>query len=238
MHVLALDTTTRAGSAAIVDGTRVLVEAPGDETRSHAERLPAALLDCLARAGLTTGDVDCFAVASGPGSFTGLRIGIATIQGLAFVHHKPVVAVSALRALAQTAADGLPAGSRIGVWMDAHRRDVFSALFQVEQTAPDGLAVLSEVEAALVGAPREAIARWAAAGRTPGVLCGDGAVMYEPLVPAGVRVASLVPLAGVIGRLAAAEAEAGRTLSPAAVQPLYVRRPDAEIAREAARSPR
>ncbi len=101
MRVLALDTTTRAGSVALVDDERVVDERSGDAPRPHAERLPGEIIALLAAHGVAVADVDLFAVASGPGSFTGLRIGIATIQGLAFVRQRPVVAVSALEALAQ-----------------------------------------------------------------------------------------------------------------------------------------
>src|SRR5262245_2462620 len=128
MHVLALDTTTRAGSVAIVVDDRVLIEEMGDPSKSHAERLPEDVLRALAASGLSTAAIDVFAVASGPGSFTGLRIGIATIQGLALVHGKRVVPVSALRALAEIGAAQLAEGAIVGAWMDAYRRDVFSAL--------------------------------------------------------------------------------------------------------------
>src|SRR4051795_9096275 len=131
MRVLALDTTTRAGSVAIVDDGRVLIEREGDPTRTHAQRLPAELLEALAAINATTADIDLFAVASGPGSFTGLRIGIATIQGLAFVHRRRIAAVSALEALAHMGSAGLNAGALVGAWMDAQRRDVFSALYRV-----------------------------------------------------------------------------------------------------------
>ena len=100
MRVLALDTTTAAGSVAIVDDERVLIEEVGDPTRSHAERLPTTFSARSSAAGLTLADIDVFAIAAGPGTFTGLRIGIATIQGLAFVSGKRVVPVSALMALA------------------------------------------------------------------------------------------------------------------------------------------
>src|SRR5438046_705271 len=91
VRVLALDTTTRAGSVALVEDGRVLDERAGDATRTHAERLPAELLARLDAGDLTLADVDLFAVASGPGSFTGLRIGIATMQGLAFVGGRRIV---------------------------------------------------------------------------------------------------------------------------------------------------
>ena len=103
MRVLALDTTTASGSVAIVDDTGVLVEAIGDPARSHAERLPGDILQAIDRAGIGMADIDLFGVAAGPGTFTGLRIGIAIIQGLAFVSGKRIVPVSALRALAAAA---------------------------------------------------------------------------------------------------------------------------------------
>ena len=131
MRVLALDTTTRAGSVAIVDDGRVVDERGGDASRTHAERLPGEIL-ALADANQTPlASVDLFAVASGPGSFTGLRIGIATLQGIAFVQGRKMVGVPALEALAQHASSDLPAGARVAAWMDAHRRDVFAALYRV-----------------------------------------------------------------------------------------------------------
>src|SRR5258706_10996707 len=101
MKVLALDTTTRAGSVALVDDDRIVEERGGDGARTHAERLPAEITAVADANQLALSDVDLYAVASGPGSFTGLRIGIATIQGLAFVYGRRVVALPALEALAQ-----------------------------------------------------------------------------------------------------------------------------------------
>src|SRR5262245_60150138 len=130
MRVLALDTTTRAGSVAILDDSRELVVTGGSDERSHAERLPGDIMRAHADVHLRSADIDVWAVASGPGSFTGLRIGIAAIQGFAVTHRKPVVPVSALLALAELARRSLPAGAVIGAWMDAHRGDVFSALYR------------------------------------------------------------------------------------------------------------
>src|ERR1700675_4177840 len=99
MRVLALDTTTRAGSAALVDDDCIVEERSGDASRTHAQRLPGELVALLDANGLAWADVDLFAVGSGPGSFTGLRIGIATVQGLAFVRGRRIVGVPALEAL-------------------------------------------------------------------------------------------------------------------------------------------
>jgi tRNA threonylcarbamoyladenosine biosynthesis protein TsaB len=238
MRVLALDTTTRAGSVAVADGGRLVVERAGDPSRTHAVRLPGEILDALEQAGLASGDIDLFAVAAGPGSFTGLRIGIATIQGFAFVHRKPVAPISALRALGEVAAAQAIPGARIAAWMDAHRRDVFSALYQVsapdeDRAAGDATANLLELEAPSVGTPSGTLARWTRLGLLPAAVAGDGAELYRDLLP-GVPVIAPPPLAGVIARLASVAAAAGHTVGPDAAQPLYVRRPDAEIARDAA----
>src|SRR5438093_568454 len=111
MRVLALDTTTRAGSVALVEDDQILGVSDGDATRTHAERLPGEILAMADRHHVAMSEVDVFAVASGPGSFTGLRIGIATIQGLALATRRPVVAVSALDALAHGPSIDLVVGS-------------------------------------------------------------------------------------------------------------------------------
>jgi len=241
MRVLALDTTTREGSTAFVEDDRVVDERRGDGSRTHAERLPLELADLLAAHGVAWADIDLFAVASGPGSFTGLRIGIATIQGLAFVNRRRVVAVTALDALAHVASADRAAGTMVAGWMDAHRHDVFTALYRVTDAPPFTLERLAAVEAPSVGDPVETLTRWSAYLDRASVFIGDGAVKYRGEIArgaAGAEVSALPPLAGAIGRIALARAARGDTVDPAGIQPLYVRRPDAEIDREKKRSAR
>src|SRR5437763_938177 len=114
MRVLALDTTTRAGSVGVTDGDRIIGERRGDPRRPHAERLPSDLLRLLDELAVALESIDLFAVAAGPGSFTGLRIGIATIQGLAVVERKPVVAVSALEAIGHIISRDAAPGDLLG----------------------------------------------------------------------------------------------------------------------------
>lgn len=231
MRVLALDTTTRGGSVALVEDDRVVVERGGDPARTHAERLPGEVLTVLQEAGTGLAAVDVFAIAAGPGSFTGLRIGIATIQGLAVVQRRPVVAVSALEALAHAGSGSLAAGLRVAAWMDAHRREVFNALYQVAAAPLFSRARLIEIDPAAVGDPASTLRRWDR-GLPVDVFIGDGAAAYSSLIgERGRRVAAPL-LAGTIGLIAVDRARAGETIDPAAVQPLYVRRPDAEIDRE------
>jgi len=234
MRVLALDTTTRAGSAALVAGDGVVDERSGDGARTHALRLPGEIMALAEANQWPLSGIDLYAVASGPGSFTGLRIGIATIQGLAFVHGRRVVGVPALEALAHAGSHGLPAGALIAAWMDAHRRDVFAALYQATDAPPFSRARLTEVDGPTVGSPASTLARWRGlATGLPAVFVGDGATLYAADIARETPAARAQPpplLAGVIGRLAVARAS--ESLDPAAVRPLYVRRPDAEIARD------
>ncbi|MEZ5418660.1 MAG: tRNA (adenosine(37)-N6)-threonylcarbamoyltransferase complex dimerization subunit type 1 TsaB [Vicinamibacterales bacterium] len=95
-----LDTTTRDGSVALIRNDDVVVERPGDPAWTHAERLPADLRAVLAEAGLALSEVDLVAVATGPGAFTGLRIGLAAAQGLALALDRPAAGVPTLGALA------------------------------------------------------------------------------------------------------------------------------------------
>src|SRR5215470_2346406 len=149
MRVMALDTTSRAGSVALVDDGRIVDERAGDASRTHGERLPGEL-EAL---GVEWSTVDVFAVCAGPGSFTGLRIGIATIQGLALVAGRPVVGVSALEAVAQLASRDLAEGDTIGVWIDAQRGEVFSALYRVANGTMFTPERLLELETPAVAAP-------------------------------------------------------------------------------------
>ncbi len=119
--------------------------------------------------------------------------------------------------------------------MDAHRRDVFSALYRTADRPafdPDGLI---EIEGGAVGDPAATLRRWESAGAAPDVLVGDGAIVFAASVPAQISTLGQVPLAAVDrADRDGSCALRGDTVDPAGVQPLYIRRPDAEIARDAA----
>lgn len=233
MLVLALDTTTRGGSCAVVRDGEVVHERGGDPERPHDARLPGDLMTLLDEAALRLDDIDVHAVATGPGSFTGLRIGIATMQGLAFAGERPLIGVSAFDALAHHAA-AAAGGGRIATWIDAWRGDVYAALYD------NGV----EVARPIVRAPSAVLDDLLAAAHDPAdvphtLFIGDAAEMYRDLIldALGERATIADPsaplLAGTLGRLAAARARAGERPPPHAIRPLYVRRPDAELARDA-----
>jgi tRNA threonylcarbamoyladenosine biosynthesis protein TsaB len=205
----------------------------------HARRLPGEILDLLQSCGVSLADVSLYAVASGPGAFTGLRIGIATIQGLAFARARPAVGISALDALAHAVgADAAAAGVPfVGGWMDAARREVFAALFSLAQGGEP-----RAVDEPAVGSAESILTRWSAVlGSRHVLFAGDGATRYRAAIesalgPRATVLAHVPRLAGVIAQLGEAAAARGAAGPPHAIRPLYVRRPDAELARERARS--
>lgn len=222
MVILALDTSTRTGSCAVVRDGRVLAETAGDAVRSHGERLPAEVGAALDAAGVALSDVDLFAVAVGPGSFTGLRVGIATMQGLAMASARPLIGVSVLDALARIAASP---GVRVATWVDAWRGEVYASLYDGGSAAEP-----------IVDRPERLLS---ALHPLPVVFIGDGAAVHRERIlrdtgPWG-RIAPVVEplLAGTIGQMAAARAAEGLAPGPDEIRPLYVRRPDAELARDA-----
>ncbi|MDR1989312.1 MAG: tRNA (adenosine(37)-N6)-threonylcarbamoyltransferase complex dimerization subunit type 1 TsaB [Acidobacteriaceae bacterium] len=232
MRVLALDTTTRDGSVGIVDDGRVLALRSGPSSRSHAERLPGDLMDVLADAGMTPRDIDLFSVASGPGSFTGVRIGLAAIQGMAMVTGKKVVAVSALDALAMAAAERLTAPARVAAWMDALRQEVFSAVYDICPPMDWTNVDVAALDAPQVDRPLAIVEQWQRNGCAPALVIGDGAVRYAALLADVASVEPPPPLAPFLARLAAARVE--YATPPSGIEPLYVRRTDVELARDRA----
>jgi tRNA threonylcarbamoyladenosine biosynthesis protein TsaB len=236
MVTLALDTTTRAGSVAVLRGEVLLSVVHGDAARTHGERLPGELDRALAAAGIRPTDLELLAVASGPGAFTGLRIGLAVIQGMAMVRGIPTVGVSALDALAEAARESTPAATAVATWMDAQRGEIFAAHVLKTEDAISTWAVSS---APVVADPVDVLRDLPSQILTGGVFIGDGAARYRAEVlqftnHTGVVVDAPAALAPFIGRLGRARAQRGEAGPPHALQPLYVRRSDAELAKHRA----
>jgi tRNA threonylcarbamoyl adenosine modification protein YeaZ/ribosomal-protein-alanine acetyltransferase len=235
MVILALETATIAGSVALsIDGRTVARE--GVPSRTHGERLPHELLDWLTMNGRRLDDVDAFAVVTGPGSFTGLRVGVAAIQGFALVRQKGVVGVPTLEAMAAAwlAARG-PAPPLIVPCLDGQRGDVFVAAFDAT-----GASTIEACRISIeprVGRPEDVAELLASAGSAAGMaVIGNGARRYAEIFQRALPAVRLDdvprPIAEGAVRIASSRVEAA--VKPHALRPIYLRRPDAELARERA----
>jgi tRNA threonylcarbamoyladenosine biosynthesis protein TsaB len=230
---LALDTTTKAGSVAVMEGDRLLAVIQGNAGRTHGERLPGEIEAVLRLAGVTPRELGLLAVATGPGAFTGLRIGLAAIQGLAMVIDRPVVGVSALDALAAFVLEGADSSMPVvAPWMDAQRGEVFAAFYSRDERA--GAVVPSTYP--VVGTPAVLLRTLSPELIEHTVFVGDGALRYQAEIAefTGQRArvaAAPTALAPFIARLGQKLAARGQAGPPHALQPLYVRRSDAELER-------
>lgn len=203
---------------------RVLREQASDTSREQAERLPGELAALLEHESVALQEIDAFAVATGPGSFTGLRVGIATMQGLAMATGKPLIGVSAFDALALSGGH-----ERVATWIDAWRGEVFAAVYENGR----------ELGGSRVARPDDLLARLTG---QPTVFTGDGAARYQELIRASLGEAArfadpVAPLlAGAIATLAGDAFRAGQRPPPHAIRPIYVRRSEAELTRDMGRS--
>jgi len=225
--LLAIDTADRTvGIALLVDG-QVVAEYVETSAYRHSVRLFSLIDEALRGAGLTRGDLGAVAVTTGPGSFTGLRVGLATAKGLAFALGLPIVGVSTLEALAR---DAVPFPGLILPMLDARKRQVYGAAFE----GMTGEALIP----ARAWDPRELAAR-ASTYALPCLALGSGLAPYRGALEevlgnrlhcAGELRWQVSP--GQVALLGERELGEGRALSPEGIAPLYLRRSEAEEAKE------
>ncbi|HEX6853575.1 MAG TPA: tRNA (adenosine(37)-N6)-threonylcarbamoyltransferase complex dimerization subunit type 1 TsaB [Candidatus Polarisedimenticolaceae bacterium] len=220
-RLLALDTSTWWAGVALVEDGRVTLERRRHVTDSHAARLLPLIEAALADAGWERATIDAFAAVRGPGSFTGIRVGLGLLRGLALASGRACVGVGTLDAMAQDR--GSAPGARVPV-LDASRGEVFAAVFD-----PSGVPPAATREAWL-GSPRSVVE----AAPRGAVAFGPGAEKYAALLEAGGL--AVEPgragcgVAGAAGIVAWRRLEAGARHG-ADVEPLYLRPADAELAR-------
>ena len=218
MTLLGLDSSTSAASAAVVgdDGAAFDLTPPAERLGrppAHASELMPAVADAMERAGAEWSDLDAIAVGIGPGTFTGLRIGIATARALATAAELPLRRVSSLAALAA----GIDAQLRLPL-IDARRGEVFAALFDGER----------ELWPPFAAAPENLVARLRQGSFSP-LAAGDGSLRFRGMLEeAGISVLAQESEAHVVSALHICQLGLGaQDEPPEAVLPEYLREPDA-----------
>jgi tRNA threonylcarbamoyladenosine biosynthesis protein TsaB len=216
MKILALETSGPAGGAALLDGDRLRGEYTLNILATHSERVMTAVDRLLDDAGWRTADLEGLALAVGPGSFTGLRIGIATVQGLALALGLPIAAVPTLDGLAAT----LPFASLpVCPILDARKGEVYASLYRW-----DGHAMHREWDYVAL-TPEDLAQRLT----EPVIVVGDGAARIDSPFAHPAPPARRSPSPACVAQFGHAMLAAGSGVAPGEIRPIYLRPSEAEL---------
>lgn len=222
MLICAVESSAKAVSVALMENGMLIGESFVNTKQTHSETLMPMLSGLMELTNKTTRDVELFAVSAGPGSFTGIRIGVSCIKGLAFPYNTPCCGVSTLEAIAYSAAEY--EGRTVVAVMDARRSQVYNANFRIENGVP--IRLTEDRAISIEDLYRE--------GAENPVLAGDGAALcFESFGQASATLA-INPLQRAAGVARAAEklAELGQKVLPRELMPIYLRPSQAERERK------
>ncbi|CAB1059638.1 tRNA threonylcarbamoyladenosine biosynthesis protein TsaB [Olavius sp. associated proteobacterium Delta 1] len=223
MKILAVDTATKSCSVAVIDEDSLLAESTSVIDQTHSRQLLNIIDTVLGETGLKITQLDGFAVSIGPGSFTGLRIGITSVKGLAFSLNKPVVGVSSLETLAFQC---LQKPYLICPVLDARKQEVYFCHYRckngkLEKESPERVAAAAEAVRGI---------------REPCVFIGNGAILYQDLISTELRgLAHFVAenqhtiQAAAVARLSLPRFKRQETDNVHLLVPHYIRKSDAEL---------
>ena len=227
MTLLAIDTSTRSCSVGLLENDRLLAESSRDDGQTHSRHLMSMIDAVLRRCGIGVTGLSAVAVTVGPGSFTGLRIGLATAKGIAAAADLPLVGVMTLEALARQGSASASDAGPICPLIDARKGEVYGGIFRA---GPDGFHRLDG--SPFVCRPERVAAQIDASF----LLIGDGALLYRDRLSAALGGSvRLAPddlhriRAATVGRIARGSLNSGRTEDAAGEMPIYIRKSDAEL---------
>jgi tRNA threonylcarbamoyladenosine biosynthesis protein TsaB len=243
MKILAIDTSTMLGGIAITDDSLGLIaEVRLNVKSTHSERLMTEIDHILTQAGLTLSDMDVFAVAIGPGSFTGLRIGLSTVKGLSYATGKPIVSVPTLEALAWN----FPyCNYPVCTMLDARKKEVYAALFLwdnngfirlIDEVAINVLEFLKRFDENNPPSPPLSKGGLGGLSHKRVIFTGEGALLYRDKIIEGMGGKAIIapydkmiPSPANVASLGIKKAQEGKFSEPISLVPFYIRRSEAEI---------
>lgn len=229
MHILSIDTSTSLAGVALINNENLVAETTFLADRCLSARLVPETLRLLRIGGITIDDIDLFACAVGPGSFTGVRAGVATVQGFALATEKPCSGFSSLAALAMNfSLSSLPVCSLL----DARKNEVYAALSDCSSSIPVSLI------ADCVMPPGSFLDLLRATTDKPVIMCGEGALRYRDLIESNLgERARFAPFSQHTARaangalLALQRHNSGQSTAPDQLLPVYIRTSEAEYAK-------
>jgi tRNA threonylcarbamoyladenosine biosynthesis protein TsaB len=225
MRVLAIDTSTMFGGVAVMDDlSGLIVEVRLNVKSTYSERLMTTVDYALKKSGYKLSDIDFFAVSTGPGSFTGLRIGLSTVKGFAYATGKPIVSVPTLEALAYNFPFCL---YPVCTLLDARKKEVYAALFKWED---EGFIRLISEDSIRIDRFLERLSVEKA------VFTGDGAILYRDKILSILNKRAIfappdkmLPSPAHVASIGMKKALNGEFSEPISLIPSYIRRSEAEL---------
>lgn len=230
MHYLAIESATDVCSVAVLSGEDVVIELTLTAPRSHSENLVVMIQRALAYAGITVKELSGIAVSKGPGSYTGLRIGVSVAKGLAFSHNISLIGVSSLDALATGALPCVQTGDTIVTAFNSRRNEVYLCLYEAQADEAHQLAPIASLNKEEIG---PFIMQHSPASEKR-ILVGEGAVFVEACLADSketdskerratvVPVPLLMPSAGVVATMGAARHKTGLQEDTGSFEPYYL----------------
>lgn len=228
MKILAIETSTMLGGVAVMDNNTLIAESRINVRTTHSERLLTEIDHILSLSNLTIRDIDVFGIAIGPGSFTGLRVGLSTVKGLVYATGAKLVAVPSLEAFAW---NGAFSPYPVCPLLDARRKEVYAGIFRwsgddfVREMAERPIA-MDDLLAGITGTT---------------LFLGEGAVIYGDMIRERLQEkavfgspSQMVPSPANTAHLALLKAGKGEFADPVSLSPLYIRRSEAEMKAEKA----
>lgn len=228
MKILAIDTSTMLGGIAIMDESLLIAESRLNVKSTHSERLMTEIEHCLKQSGIKISDIDVFAVAIGPGSFTGLRIGLSTVKGFSYATGKQIVSVPTLEALAWN----FPYSKYpVCTMLDARKKEVYAALFKWERE--NFTRLINETSAKPEEFARDALR---VTHDDKFIFAGEGAALYRDKIIEVMGEKAMfaspektVPSPANVAVLGFKKAKAGEFSEPISLIPMYIRKSEAEV---------
>lgn len=228
MKILAIETSTMLGGIAIMDESLLIAESRLNVKSTHSERLMTEIEHCLKQSGIKISDIDIFAVATGPGSFTGLRIGLSTVKGFSYATGKQIVSVPTLEALAWN----FPYSRHpVCTMLDARKKEVYASLFKWE--GENFTRLINETSAKPEEFARDALR---VTHDDKFIFAGEGAALYRDKIIEVMGEKAIfaspektVPSPANVAVLGFKKAKAGEFSEPISLIPMYIRKSEAEV---------
>jgi tRNA threonylcarbamoyladenosine biosynthesis protein TsaB len=221
--ILSIETGTDICSVALANDGELMALRESDEGRNHAKKVALFVDELLRETGVQPADLDAIAVGKGPGSYTGLRIGVSFAKGMCYALNIPLISVGSLDALSEVAREDYDAGildiedeewsvARLCPMVDARRMEVYAQIFDNECKP------LSDVVAEVV--TEESFKQWRESGKL--VIFGNGAAKCQEMLPDAIYI-NVAPSARGLTRIAHQLFEAGKTVDIAYFEPFYLK---------------